>query len=242
MPRTTVRLDLALARFQYEWAARKYLESLPLEHFTESTSQSRQRAITLASLDLIAADRPDFHLFSELLVQYPQSSDPNRPPFGQVVPDNMVVLHPGPLTPEGSYDVVLQPAPPFWVLEYVSESNRRKDYVANMEKYERDLKVPYYTLFEPDKGQLLLYRRKRVKYSAVEANDADRYPLLELDLEIGLHDGWLRFWYKGKLLPLPADLARELERTKQRLREAEDEIAKLRAELERLKKKNGNGR
>jgi Uma2 family endonuclease len=239
MPRTTVRLEPAVARIQYEGAARRYLESLPPEHFMESTFQSRQREITLASLALVRAERSDFHLFNELLVQYPLSPDPNRPPFGQVVPDNMVVLHPGAVRARGSYDVVLQPAGPFWVLEYVSESNRRKDHEANMEKYERDLKVPYYTLFEPEKGQLLLFKRKRVRYAPVPPDDADRCPLPELDLELGVHDGWLRYWYKGELLPLPADLARELNRTKQQLRKAEDEIARLRGELDRLKKKNG---
>lgn len=39
-------------------------------------------------------------VFNELLVQYPM---PRRKRLGQVVPDNMVVLHPQPIDAEGSY-------------------------------------------------------------------------------------------------------------------------------------------
>jgi hypothetical protein len=61
--------------------------------------------------------RPEVQYFNELLVQYPFG----RPPvIRQVVPDNLVVLHPEPLDPVGSYDVPLQPGRPFWVMEYVS--------------------------------------------------------------------------------------------------------------------------
>ena len=35
---------------------------------------------------------------------------------------------------------------PFLMIEYVSESNKRKDYIDNMQRYERDLNVPYYLL------------------------------------------------------------------------------------------------
>jgi len=240
MPRGKVQIE-PLARWRYEQAARKYCDSLPLEHFMESTAQSTQREITLASLALVRAARRDFHLFSELLVQYPKGPNPSRPPFGQVVPDNMVVLHDGPIAAEGSYDLVFQPAGPFWVLEYVSVTNRRKDYEDNMVKYERDLKVPYYLVFDPEKQELILFKRKRGKYSALPPNKAGRYPLPEIDLEIALLDGWLRYWYRGELLPLPAEMARDLEQTKRRLRAAEDENAKLRAEIERLKRHGRNG-
>ncbi len=55
----------------------------------------------------------------------------------------MVVVHEQPLDVEGSYDVPLQPVKPFWVLEYVSKSNRRKDYDDNRRKYEQELKVRF---------------------------------------------------------------------------------------------------
>src|SRR5579864_1372709 len=132
-----------LIALAYEKAAQAYLRSLPPEHFMEATSQATQRKITLESLDLVHADRPEVQVFNELLVQYPLRGQ-KRP--GQVVPDNMIVIHPEPIQAEGSYDVPLQPVGPFCMLEYVSKSNRRKDYDQNMTKYERQLKVPYYLL------------------------------------------------------------------------------------------------
>src|ERR1051326_5183295 len=103
----------------YYEAAQEYLRKLPLEHFMESTPQATQREITLESLALVRAQRPDFQVFNELLVQYPI---PGRKRFGQVVPDNMVVICAEPIDAEGSYDVPLQPVGPYWILEYVSKS------------------------------------------------------------------------------------------------------------------------
>lgn len=197
----------SLLRIEYEEAAEAYCRSLPPEHFMEATAQGNQRKITLESLDLVAADRPDIHLFNELLVQYPLRRG-GRPV--QVVPDNMVVLSEEPIRARGSYDVPFQPARPFWVLEYVSKYNKRKDYEDNFVKYERELKVPYYLLFYPDDQELTLYRHNGRKYVTVKPNDHGRYAIRELDLEVALLDGWVRYWYKGELLPLPADLQRAL--------------------------------
>src|ERR1700758_5638302 len=113
MPTKTPRILLDLR--YYEWE-QEYLRSLPPEHFMEATPQATQREITLESLALVKVQRPDVQVFNELLVQYPL---PRRKRPGQVVPDNMVVLHERPIQAEGSYDVPLQPARPFWVLEYV---------------------------------------------------------------------------------------------------------------------------
>jgi len=83
-----------LLRIEYEEAAEAYLKSLPLEHFIEATAQGRQREITLESLALVHARRPDVQVFNELLVQYPRRG---RQKIGQVVPDNMVVVWPEPI-------------------------------------------------------------------------------------------------------------------------------------------------
>jgi len=235
----------------YERAAEEYLQGLPLEHFMESTPQSTQRKITLESFDLLKVHRPDVHVFSELLVQYPI---PRRKRPGQVCPDITVVVHAGPLDPIGSFDLPLQPASPFWMLEFVSKSNKRKDYVDNMRHYDRALKVPYYLLFDPDTQKLTLYRHNASKYLAVEPNIKSKLELPELDLEMAILDRWVRFWYKGKLLPLPADLQYDLDKARKELAQmkrqidaatnraeaAEREVAELRAQLSRAaSKKNG---
>jgi Uma2 family endonuclease len=229
---------------RYYQAALDYLHSLPLEHFMESTPHSTQRKITLESLDLLVARRPDVHVYNELLVQY---SLPRRKKLGQVVPDNMVVIHDGPIDVDLSYGLPLVNVHPFWMLEYVSKNNKRKDYVDNLRRYERELKVPYYLLFDYIKQKLILYRHDGKHYVALEPNARGRLELAELDLEMAILDGWVRYWYKGKLLPLPADLQKDLDtairradRAESRAEAAERENAELRKQLDSLRsKKNG---
>jgi Uma2 family endonuclease len=233
-------LPRALVEFRYYQAAQEYLRKLPREHFMEPIPQATQRKITLESLDLVAAQRSDFHLFNELLVQYPL---PRKKKLGQVVPDNMVVLHDGPIKAEGSYDVPLQPVGPFWMLEYVSKSSKRKDYHASMQKYEHELKVPYYLLFYPEVQELSLFHHTGEKYVSVLPNEHDRLAITEVELEAALLNGWVRFWYRGELLPLPADLLEKLQQLEEQLRRAEQRaadaeatVALLQARLEQLKR------
>jgi hypothetical protein len=209
------RSKLALC---YAKAAREYLRSLPLEHFMEAQKQGTQRKITLACLELVHALWAACQVFNELLVQYPWRG--RKKPVG-VVPDNMVVVHDEEIDADGSFDLPLQPVYPFWVLDYVSKYNKRKDYEDNMEKYERQLKVPYYLLFYPDKQEMTLYRHNGRKYVSVKPNEQGRYALPELEMEVALLDGWVRFWFRGELLALPADLQREVDQLKQQLAEAQ---------------------
>jgi Uma2 family endonuclease len=226
-------LPRVFVEMSYEKAAREYLRRLPPEHFMEATPQATQRKITLESLDLVQAQRPEVQVFNELLVQYPLR---RRKKPGQVVPDNMIVLHPEPIKAEGSYNLPLQPARPFCTLEYVSKSTERKDYTDSMNKYEHDLKVPYYLLFVPDSQEMTLYHHNGEKYVSVMPNAQGRCEIPELELEVGLHGGWMRYWFRGELLPLPAELQAELRNERQARLAAEQEVARLRAELEQLKR------
>jgi Uma2 family endonuclease len=194
---------------RYEAAAQEYLRNLPPEHFMEATAQATQRKITLESLDLVSALRPDVHVFNELLVQYERRGE--RKP-GQVVPDNMVVIGTEPIRAMSSYNLPLEAEPPFWMLEYVSKNNRRKDYDENFDKYEKELRVPYYLVFYPDNQELTLYHLEERKYVSVKENSQGRHAIPELDLEMALLEGWVRYWYQGKLLPLPADLMHEADK------------------------------
>jgi Uma2 family endonuclease len=213
---STSNLPRALIEIAYAEAARKYLASLPLEHFMEATAQATQRKITLESLDLVQARRPDVQVFNELLVQYPLRG---RKKLGQIVPDNMVVLCEEPIKADGSYDVPLQPVGPFWVMEYVSKHNKRKDYEKSFRKYERELKVPYYLIFYPDNQELTLYKLQRGKYVSVKPNERERYAIPQLELEMALVDGWVRYWHQGELLPLPAELQSELDTARRQVEE-----------------------
>ena len=193
----------------YEAAAQEYLRKLKPEHFMEATPQATQREITLASFALVHAQRPEVQYFNELLVQYTVG---NRQKIGQVVPDNMVVVHPEPIIAIGHFTLALQPATPFWVMEYVSNSSQRKDYVKSMEKYEKELKVPYYLTFYPDNQELSLFRHDGAKYVSVLPDEAGLHAVPELGMAVSLVDGWARFWLGGHLLPLPGELQQSLDR------------------------------
>jgi Uma2 family endonuclease len=240
-PTVPPELDLKRIKVLYEIAERRFLKSLPLEHFMESLPQATQREITLASFALVRVSRPDIQCFNELLVQYPRAGqDADRP--GQVVPDNMVVIHPRPIVAEGSYMTPLQPVGPFLVLEYVSKASARKDEETSYAKYEKELRVPYYLLFYPDADEFTLFRLGEKGYTSVVPNALGRCPIPELELEVGQLGRWVRYWFRGELLPLPGDLLKErddarrqLDAERQARLAAEAELAKLREELAKSK-------
>jgi Uma2 family endonuclease len=229
MASTKPRILLAL---EYEELARKYCESLPLEHFMEAIPQATQREITLESLSLVKAHRPDFHLFNELLVQYPYRGYAKP---RQVVPDNMVVLSDKPFKELTSFNLPLETVRPFWMLEYVSKSNKRKDYEDNFQKYERELKVPWYLLFYPDNQELTLYRHNSRKYVSVKPDEHGRRAIPALEIEVELLDGWVRYRYQHELLPLPAEMERSLEEARRRAVQAEQRAEAAEREVERLR-------
>ncbi len=222
--------DLRRLKLLYEVTEQRYLKSLPLEHFMESTPQATQREITLASFALVRVSRPEVQCFNELLVQYPRPGHgADRP--GQVVPDNMVVVHREPIDAVGSFMTPLQPVGPLLVLEYVSKGSVRKDYEINHAKYENELKVPYYLAFYPDADELTLFRLKDGRYVAVPPDGAGRRAIPELELEVALLDGWVRYWFRGELLPLPGDLLRQLNATRDELTAAKGELTAAKTEL-----------
>jgi Uma2 family endonuclease len=191
-----------------------YLESLPLSHFMEATTQATQREITLESFALLHAVRREVQCFNELLIQYPRGK---RKKIGQVVPDNFVLVYKEPIEAIKSFNTQLQPVAPLLVLEYVSKQNRRKDYEDSFEKYEEELKIPYYLLFYPDNEEMTLFKLRDKGYTAVPPNDAGRVAIPELELEAGLLDHWVRYWFRGELLPLPGELLRQLNATRDQL-------------------------
>jgi Uma2 family endonuclease len=198
----------------------------------EATPHSTQREITLESLALLRARRPDVQVFNELLVQYPINDH-----LGQVVPDNIVVLSAEPVEAVGSFNLPFEPAAPFWVLEYVSPLSRRKDYEENFQKCEQELKVPYCLFFYPEKQDLRLYRHTDYHYEQVEPNTAGRLAIPELDLEVALFDRWTHFWHQGKLLPLPAELYQQFNETAARIQKAQTQVEQERRRVQRQKQR-----
>lgn len=227
---------------EYERAARKYCRSLPLEHFMEALPQSKQREITLESLAVLTARRPEVQVFNETLVQYFHKGN-----LRQVVPDNMVRLCRVEPQTKGSFNVELEKVQPLLVVEYVSIESLRKDYKGSFTKYERELKVPYCLMYYPDRTDLRFWRHNGEVYEQPPTDAEGRYAIPELELKVGLHEGWVRYWHRGELLPLPGDLLGQVDQERQRAEQerqraeqerqqrlaAEAEVERLRALLEK---------
>lgn len=229
MPRG--RLPREILELRYHHAACDYLRYLREhrpEQFMEATPSATQRKITVASFDLVTARRPAVRVFNNLLIQYPAAEGE----IERVVPDNLVVVHPEPLGELLSFNTPTQDAKPFWVFEYVSKDGTRKEYVDDYEKYEQGLRVPYYLVYYPQTQDLSLFRlNSRRRYSTVKPAANGRYPIPDLEMEVAIIDGWVRYWHQGELLPLPGEMLQELDQARQRNADLELEVALLRRQL-----------
>ena len=213
---------------QYEEAAQAYLCRSSAEPLWETTAQATQRKITLESLDLVSARRPEVQVFNDLLIRYNVPRGSSR----EVVPDNTVIVCEKSIDALHELDLSVQPVGPLCVLDYPSGRIPPKDYDDNRERYERELKVPYYLLFYPDDQELTLFRHNRRKYLTVRPNAEGRVAIPELELEAALLDGWVRYWFRGELLPLSPDLQRRVDELVAELNEERRRHAWTRGELD----------
>ena len=117
----------------FEQAADEYLAFLKKkhpEHFWKSVAESEQRHITVTSLDLLASERSDVHVYGELLIQWRNEKGKLR----RVVPDNMIVIAEERPDVTMNFAIEVQKSRPFFVLEYVTETNKRKHHQKSYDK------------------------------------------------------------------------------------------------------------
>jgi Uma2 family endonuclease len=146
-----------------------------------------------------------------------------------------------------SYTPQLQGDIPVIVMEFISDTDGT-EYSSKPTYppgkwffYERILKVPNYIIFEPDRGELEVYRldKNSEQYQIETPDQNQHYWIEEIKLYLGIWEGtrenlttkWLRWWdEKGNLLlwssELVAQKQQEIEVEKQR---AERLAAQLRA-------------
>jgi Uma2 family endonuclease len=220
---------------EYDAAAWEYYRTLPMEHFMEATPQATQREIALASFALLKTRRGDVKYFSELLVQYWFGGELRR-----VVPDNMLVISPEPDRPRTSYATALEPAAPFMMLEWVSDSSEGKDYGDCFQKYERELRTPYCLTFHPDQREWRVYRHDGQRYLQLEPDLSGRVEIPELELPMGLLEGWLRFWHRGELLDLPAELQQRLDELWEELQLKSEQLSQQARQIHNLEQSMGD--
>ncbi len=199
------RIELA---YRYSAAAYWFLERQCHDNVDER--RARQRDVTRWSLEIVRGVRPDVQAFTNLLVQFPREGVKEP---AQTAPDTVVFHHERVIVVGNRYDVPLQHATPFLVADYTETSTSRDE--------AGELNAPYY-LHSPTAAELSVFRLGDGEYTAVRPNAAGRHAMPELELEVGLLGEWVRYWFRGELVPLPGDVLAEL--------------AKLREELAKAKK------
>lgn len=146
-----------------------------------------------------------------------------------------------------SYTPQLQGDIPVIVMEFISDtdgteySNKPTYPPGKWFFYERILKVPNYIIFEPDKGELEVYRldNNSEQYKIETPDQNQRYWIEEIKLYLGIWEGtreglttkWLRWWdEQGNLLLWSSELVeQEKQRAEQEKQRAEKLAAQLRA-------------
>lgn len=151
-----------------------------------------------------------------------------------------------------SYTPQLQGDIPVIVMEFISDTDGT-EYSSKPTYppgkwffYERILKVPNYIIFEPDRGELEVYRldKNSEQYQIETPDQNQHYWIEEIKLYLGIWEGtrenlttkWLRWWdEKGNLLlwssELVAQKQQEIEVEKQRAEQEKQRADKLAAQL-----------
>jgi Putative restriction endonuclease len=182
-------------------------------HDDVEPAQAKQRDITRWSFEIIRGVRPDVQPFTKLLIQFPDRD--GVPDW--IAPESTVFLHSTPLKIGNSFDVPFQPVGPFFVLEYLTEANQRS-IQENYEWCERELKIPYYLRFDFETNAITLLNLKDGRYSALPPDANGRFALPELGLEVAILETWVRYWFRGELIPLPGELLNELAKLREELK------------------------
>src|SRR5262249_15624054 len=183
--------------------------------------------------------RRRIYLAAELPIYYP-----GEPRFA---PDLLAVLDCDDVA-RGKWVVSAEGKGLDWVLEVHVGGDRKKDAERNVARYAR-LGIPQYLLYDRARNQLAAYRLASSEartYTAIMPNHGI-YESHVLGLDVQVAKDRLRFYAGtallleseeliGRLQEMYDDAQRRADDEAQRREEAEQEIARLRAELERLKR------
>lgn len=144
-----------------------------------------------------------------------------------------------------SYVMWQERVPPLIIIEYVSgNGDEERDRTPGSGKYwvyEQAIQARYYAIWDSQRTQLEVFERIRDRYQLMSANSRGHFPILPMELELGIWEGayqgcpahWLRAWdTHGRLLPTPEEWGQaEHERAEKERKRAEQ--GQKRAEQER---------
>lgn len=118
---------------------------------------------------------------------------------------------------------------PNMILEILSDSTKRVDKGLKKELYQNTFRTPDYFWFDPETFEFQGFHLLDGRYEAIEPTEQGWLWSQQLELYLGVFENKLRFFSAdGELLPSPEELA---ERERQRAEQAEQEIARLKAQL-----------
>lgn len=186
----------------------------------ETDLHRRQIDLLIRVLESWWHDRTDFYISGNLTVYYSAAETKKRDFRG---PDVFVVLNTEKrdrrswvLWEEGGQY-------PNVVIEMLSNSTEAVDRTSKKELYQNTWRLPEYYWFHPETLEFAGFRLVNGVYDPIAPNASGRLISHQLELELGIHEGQLR-WYTvtGTLIPLPEEAA-----------EARAEQAEARAEQEK---------
>jgi len=127
------------------------------------------------------------------------------------------------------------------VIEFTSKSTRREDTVTKLELYRDILKVSEYFLFDPHdeylRPRLQGFRLWRGRYARIKPVDG-RLPSRVLGLDLEAEGALVRFFdpAAGRRLPIPPEVQEALEQADSEVRRADEARRQAEAEAARLKR------
>ncbi len=197
----------------------------------------------IAALKIHFMGRPNVYVSGNNFVFWEQGK-----PKSRVSPDTYVVFGPDSRLRDSYMTWKEDGHLPSVVIEVTSRSTKREDVETKLSLYEQTLKTPEYFLFDPTgdylKPRLQGYRLDSGQYVRLELSGV-RLHSEQLGLDLVQVGETLRLYDPAKRLFLPTPLeqaerteaeARRAETEARRAEEAEAENARLRAEIEALRK------
>ncbi len=133
------------------------------------------RDLLLILIDLLKIAFPHSYVSGNLFIYYEQDN-----PKKSLCPDVFLSINGRP----GKKRIykLWQETPIDLIIELTSDNSKSKDYGKNKDIYASILKVPYYIIFDPEKGKLDAYALKYGIYQKISPNDVGRYYLADLKI------------------------------------------------------------
>jgi Uma2 family endonuclease len=185
----------------------------------------------LEILDLHFADSPDVYVGGNMLIYYVPGNNRKH-----ISPDLFVVK--GIVKKRRRvYRVWVEGKAPDFILELLSEKTKVRDKGRKKLFYQDRFQTSEYFLFDPDTEELTGYRRVEGKYRPLRPDERGRLYSEQLGLTFGVdRTGWLRAYRPdGTVLRTLQEIAEEVAEMTEALAERDAKIARLQAELERIR-------